>query len=424
MPAGSTAARPRKLPPGVEIESPRESVLDSEFPAAQQKEETMASFGEELRRQRELRSITLREISDATKINIRFLEALEQNDFKHLPGGQFNKGFIRAYARHVGVNGDEMVNAYLLETKTQDDGGRPGSRAAAVRGGASALNPRLLIAGGLAALILLAMAAITWTVVRSSNAPGKARGHSGAAPRESGSAPKLDSQPGAAQGKPTGSEATQAETGNERGAQPPISGESTQSSTPAPPASAQEAAGGSDAGATGNGNAQGVPPQGPAGTSNAGTNTGGANPPPGVPPSPNPVVSGSGLSAASAPAAVPESASPAPVPPRPDQTRDTRRAAPTGGPIALRVIPFHPVRFELMCSGKPLHSGVLAVGVPLSFECQGVYEVSLEDAGAVSMSVNGERIYLGRPGQPVAGRHVSSSNYQDYLNAPSEAAPQ
>ena len=58
----------------------------------------MANFGEELKRQRELRAIGLREIADATKINMRFLESLENNDFKHLPGGQFNKCFIRAYA--------------------------------------------------------------------------------------------------------------------------------------------------------------------------------------------------------------------------------------------------------------------------------------------------------------------------------------
>src|SRR4029079_15972685 len=115
-------------------------------------EETpMASFGEELRRQRELRAISLREISDATKINIRFLEALEQNDFKHLPGGQFNKGFIRAYARHIGVSGEDMVNAYLLELKSEDDGSRTSSRTAfSARSGGMDFNPRVLVAAALA----------------------------------------------------------------------------------------------------------------------------------------------------------------------------------------------------------------------------------------------------------------------------------
>ena len=80
----------------------------------------MASFGEELKRERELRDISLREISEATKISIRFLEALELNNFDVLPGGIFNRGFIRAYARFIGVDGEEMVNAYLHEVALRE----------------------------------------------------------------------------------------------------------------------------------------------------------------------------------------------------------------------------------------------------------------------------------------------------------------
>lgn len=85
----------------------------------------MASFGEEIRRERELRGISLREISDATKINLRFLEALEKDDFEHLPGGQFNKGFIRAYANYIGVDAEKMVNSYLLELSKQEEAKKP-----------------------------------------------------------------------------------------------------------------------------------------------------------------------------------------------------------------------------------------------------------------------------------------------------------
>lgn len=81
----------------------------------------MASFGEDLKRERELRGFTLREISDTTKISIRFLEALENNDFKHLPGGQFNKGFVRAYAEYIGLDPEKTVNSYLLELTRQEN---------------------------------------------------------------------------------------------------------------------------------------------------------------------------------------------------------------------------------------------------------------------------------------------------------------
>lgn len=90
----------------------------------------MATFGEELRRERELREISLREVAEATKINIRHLEAMERNDFQHLPGGLFNKGFVRAYCDYIGIDAEAMVNAYLLEASAQQQAA--GSRDTAV----------------------------------------------------------------------------------------------------------------------------------------------------------------------------------------------------------------------------------------------------------------------------------------------------
>jgi cytoskeletal protein RodZ len=79
----------------------------------------MSSFGETLRRERELRQISLREIAEATKINLRYLDALERDDFRHLPGGVFNKGFVRAYAQFIGIDPETMVTAYLDEERRQ-----------------------------------------------------------------------------------------------------------------------------------------------------------------------------------------------------------------------------------------------------------------------------------------------------------------
>ncbi len=82
----------------------------------------MSNFGEELKRERELRSISLREVAESTKINIRYLEALERNDFSQLPGGVFNKGFVRAVSQFIGVDEEAMINAYLLEQQSGDNG--------------------------------------------------------------------------------------------------------------------------------------------------------------------------------------------------------------------------------------------------------------------------------------------------------------
>jgi cytoskeleton protein RodZ len=69
-------------------------------------------FGERMQREREMRSITLDEIAQATKIGVRALRALEEEAFDKLPGGIFNKGFVRAYARYLGIDDEQAVADY------------------------------------------------------------------------------------------------------------------------------------------------------------------------------------------------------------------------------------------------------------------------------------------------------------------------
>src|ERR1700682_2645139 len=78
----------------------------------QQPYSELASFGEELRREREIRGISLKEIADATKISKRFREAIERNAHRTLPAPVFTRGFIREYGRYLGLNADEIVNRY------------------------------------------------------------------------------------------------------------------------------------------------------------------------------------------------------------------------------------------------------------------------------------------------------------------------
>src|SRR4051812_22876136 len=80
----------------------------------------LALFGEELRREREIRGISLKEIADATKISKRFLEAIERNDHKTLPAPVFTRGFVREYARYLGLNTEEMVNRYNFAAAGDD----------------------------------------------------------------------------------------------------------------------------------------------------------------------------------------------------------------------------------------------------------------------------------------------------------------
>src|SRR5262245_21775447 len=73
----------------------------------------MPSFGQKLRAEREKKNVSLDDISVSTKIGTRLLRALEEEHFEQLPGGIFNKGFVRAYARHVGLNEEQTIADYL-----------------------------------------------------------------------------------------------------------------------------------------------------------------------------------------------------------------------------------------------------------------------------------------------------------------------
>jgi cytoskeleton protein RodZ len=73
----------------------------------------MGQFGEELRRERESRGIALEAITDSTKISSRHLNALEHEQFDRLPGGVFNRGIVRGYARVVGLDEETWVDRFM-----------------------------------------------------------------------------------------------------------------------------------------------------------------------------------------------------------------------------------------------------------------------------------------------------------------------
>ncbi|MEE2777935.1 MAG: RodZ domain-containing protein [Acidobacteriota bacterium] len=97
-------------------------------PWEQEPEGAADSFGGWLRRQREMRDMSLREISDVTKIGLRYLEALEQNRFSTLPAPVFARGFLRQYAKYVGLDPDEVVNYFIVAQHDDDSEGQPQRR--------------------------------------------------------------------------------------------------------------------------------------------------------------------------------------------------------------------------------------------------------------------------------------------------------
>ena len=70
------------------------------------------SLGEKLRQAREERGISVSEVAEQTRISPLYIKAIENDDYKPLPGGIFNKGFVRSYARYVGFDEEEALRDY------------------------------------------------------------------------------------------------------------------------------------------------------------------------------------------------------------------------------------------------------------------------------------------------------------------------
>lgn len=71
-----------------------------------------ASLGEKLRKAREEQGISISEVAEETRISAIHLKSIEKDDYQSLPGGIFNKGFIKSFAKYVDVDEQEAIRDY------------------------------------------------------------------------------------------------------------------------------------------------------------------------------------------------------------------------------------------------------------------------------------------------------------------------
>lgn len=143
---------------------------------------SMSGFGETLRKERESRGVALETITKVTKIAGRHLRALEQDQFSALPGGVFNKGIVRGYARVVGLNEEEWVQRYISAYRSSgaavdEESGwmQFAENAVKARQSSQARRPEMRLRWAGIVLLLLALAGLSWFVwkyVRTKAAPG------------------------------------------------------------------------------------------------------------------------------------------------------------------------------------------------------------------------------------------------------------
>lgn len=70
------------------------------------------TLGEKLRQAREERGISASEVAEQTRISPLYINAIEDDNYKPLPGGIFNKGFVKSYAKFVGMDEHEALQDY------------------------------------------------------------------------------------------------------------------------------------------------------------------------------------------------------------------------------------------------------------------------------------------------------------------------
>ena len=162
---------------------------------------TKDTFGESLKREREMRGVTLEEISAATRIATRFLRAIENEQWDQLPGGVFNRGFVRAVARYLGLDEESTVAEYTLAV-----GDRP--TVPVWTGSPPAVPPQQpWLAWTIATVVILALLAGAWFGTRLflARRAAKRAGQAAATSAESSSSSSSDSQDNSAGPAPEGS---------------------------------------------------------------------------------------------------------------------------------------------------------------------------------------------------------------------------
>jgi cytoskeleton protein RodZ len=308
------------------------------------------SFGVHLRREREMRGVTLEEISSATRIGTRFLEALETEHWDRLPGGVFNRGFVRSTSQFLGLDPEAMLAEYTLATA---DSTRPAAtptlihsqsswtpRAAASQREGSALPWIVLI-------VIVALALGGWFGWRHYRALRSARAAQAAFAAASASSDNTPAGPAVSAN--SGMAATAANSGDV-------------------PADAQQA-GSASPSANDSATAPSNQTTSAADSVNGSPNNLAADPA---------SAAASGAGAAAAPASAP-AAAPATI-------------AATAGPLVLKIEAGRSTTVKVSIDGKKSFQGKIAAGGDKIFHANDVFYVTAHDAGAVLLELNGQTL--------------------------------
>jgi cytoskeleton protein RodZ len=310
----------------------------------------MPTFGENLRREREMRGVTLEEISESTKISVRLLKALEEDDFGKLPGGVFTRSFIRNYAQYLGLDEEHVLAEYKRTAQPGSDNDFSRLAVGKPLPSKSGSQPRTL--PWVVAAVLLAGG---YAVYRYSH-------RSVEAPLGAAATPPAASSPSGASG-----------------------GGSENSAGPSAPGLAQPPAGGTN------------PDSGNSSGSNPGSN-----------PAANPAASGQPAGSAGHETAV---SNPAGAPPK--ESAASAPAAIGEGDLVLQVATNDDVWLAVAADGKTVFQRLLPPDSVRTFRAKDSFDVTTGNAQGTILTLNGEtQKPLGRHGE-FKKIHLTRSDFEN-----------
>ena len=143
--------------------------------------EELKDFSALLKTEREAKKITLKEIADSSKINIKFLEAIESGDFEVMPE-VYIRAFLKTYAKYVGLNPDKVINDFDLAKRNKFGKTAETPTVSAVEKGARKSESEfteekeekkkgILLFSAIAAIVLIALAILFFLPEEEENPP-------------------------------------------------------------------------------------------------------------------------------------------------------------------------------------------------------------------------------------------------------------
>ena len=340
-------------------------------------------IGETLRLAREQRGISLDTLAQKTKINPIALRAIEENDIQRLPGGIFLRGFLRAYAREVGLDVEETVNRYVAQFEPRQTAADEGAFAtgdaevANTVANAQRSEPRREMSVlGMAVIIVLGLGLLAYMTLRQ--------------PQMASQSPVAPPPPDLSRvGAPAIPATSQAEAGTTGTQEPPVA--------PTPETGDRLAPAESLAATTQAGTAASIPTtQQPATVPAQGSDP--------------PVTTTPPQDAVTVPAPVASAASAAPLEP----------AAPAsdGSSVGLTIQTTGPCWVSVVVDGRTIVYRLMQAGEQQSIDSGRDVVLRVGDPGMFNYSINGAAgKALGPAGSPTTVR-ITSDNYQEFVDQP------